>query len=65
MYQGVVVVVTPRTKVWWLLLHHIPSFNVAWLNINSDHFAQRHLNKGVQKQEKQDLSRCQGGSEMS
>ena len=23
-YQGVVVVVTPGTKVWWFLLHHVP-----------------------------------------
>ena len=34
--------VTPGTKAWWLLLHHVPSFNVAQLNINTDHFAQRH-----------------------
>ena len=33
---------------------------VAQLNINSDHFAQRHKKKDVQKQETQDLSRCQG-----
>ena len=42
-------VVTPGTKVWWLLLHHVPSFNVAQLKINSDHFAQRLQKKDVQK----------------
>ena len=57
-------VVTPGTKVWWLL-HHVASFNVAQLNINSDHFAQRHQKKDVQKQEEQYVSRCQGGSEIS
>ena len=51
MYQGVAIVATPCTKVWWLLLHHVPSFNVAQLNINSDHFAQRHQKTDVQKQE--------------
>ena len=65
--QGAVVVVTPGTKVWWLLLHHVPSFNVAQPKINSDHFAQRHQKQDVQKllQEKQDMSKCQGGSEIS
>ena len=44
-----------------MLVHHVPSFNVAQLKTNSDHFAQRHQKKDVQTllQEKQDLSRCQ------
>ena len=50
-------VVRLGTKVWWLLLQNVPSFNVAQLKINYDHFAQRHQKKDVQKllQEKQDV----------
>ena len=38
----------------------------AKLKVNSDHFAQRHQKKDAQKllQEIQDLSRCQGESNM-
>ena len=42
-------VITPGTKVWWLLLHHVPSFYVAQLKIISDHFAQRHQKKDAKK----------------
>ena len=42
-------VVTPSTKVWWLLLHHVPNFSGVQLKINYDIFAQKHQKKGVQK----------------
>ena len=74
MYQGVVVVVTPCTKVWWLLytmyqgvvvvVHHVPSVNVAQLKIKADHFTQRHQKKDVQKL-LQEILKMSGGSEMS
>ena len=57
--------VMPGTKVWWLLLHHVPSFNVAQLNIIYDHFTQRHQKKDVQKQEKTRSFKMSGGYKIS
>ena len=47
-YQGMVIIVT-----------YVPNFNVTQIKVNSDHFAQRHQKKDVQKllEEIQDLSR--------
>ena len=50
-----------------IIVTYVPSVNVAQLKVNSDHFAQMHQKKDTQKLllEIQDLSRSQGGSDMS
>ena len=50
-----------------IVAQDVPRFNVVQLNVNSDYFVQRHQKRDIQNilQDIQDMSRCQGGCDVS